>query len=124
MFMVRLNIQTMLRDRGDQLKYALVSALARAAKVVRGLRIGLTVGEREAVAEAAVDQLRKAPADPWKLAEPIPARFRRHVQLGGADYPPLVRAEAGSGITVMGTNVAYAAPPQLCHLYERDILGG
>ena len=77
----------MLRDRGDQLKYALVSALARAAKVVRGLRIGLTVGEREAVAEAAVDQLRKAPADPWKLAEPIPRDFGVMSNLGAPTIP-------------------------------------
>jgi hypothetical protein len=41
----------MLRDRGDQLKYALSNALKGAAKIVRGLRIGLTVMEREAVAE-------------------------------------------------------------------------
>lgn len=62
----------MLKDRGDQLKYTLVSALSRAAKVVRGLRIGLTVSEREAVAEVAVADLRGLPDDPWKLADPLP----------------------------------------------------
>jgi hypothetical protein len=62
----------MLRDRGDQLKYAIASALSRAAKIVRGLRQGLTVSEREAVAEIAVADLRTLPGDPWKLAEPLP----------------------------------------------------
>jgi hypothetical protein len=64
----------MLRDRGDQLKYALATALSGAAKIVRGLRAGLTVSEREAVAEVAVADLRRLPDDPWKLAEPLPAR--------------------------------------------------
>ncbi len=41
----------MLRDRGDLLKYALADALMIAAKVVRGLRTGLTVSEREKVAD-------------------------------------------------------------------------
>ena len=113
----------MLRDRGDQLKYALVSALARAAKVVRGLRIGLTVGEREAVAEAAVDQLRKAPADPGNS----PNQFRaisascptwgRRLSPIGASRSRIRNNGDGHECRVCGT-------PKLCHLYERDILGG
>jgi hypothetical protein len=64
----------MLRDRGDLLKYALSDALRKAVKIVRGLRAGLPMAEREAVAEAAVADLRKLPDDPWKLAEPLPVR--------------------------------------------------
>jgi len=59
----------MLKDRGDLLKYALAGALKRAAKIVRGLRAGLTVSEREAVAEQAVTEIRNLPNDPWKLNE-------------------------------------------------------
>jgi hypothetical protein len=62
----------MLRDRGDLLKYALSHALKDAAKYVRGLRTTLPVAERERVADAAVDIVRKLPDDPWKLAEPLP----------------------------------------------------
>jgi hypothetical protein len=62
----------MLRDRGDLLKYALSNALKGAAKIVRGLRIGLTVTERESVAEQAVFEIRSLPDDPWKLAEALP----------------------------------------------------
>jgi hypothetical protein len=62
----------MLRDRGDLLKYAISDALMRARKIVRGLRQGLTVSEREAVAEAAVDELRALPDDPWNLKEKLP----------------------------------------------------
>jgi hypothetical protein len=62
----------MLRDRGDVLKYALANALREAAKVVRGARAGLTVSEREAVAERAVTEIRNLPDDPWKLAEQLP----------------------------------------------------
>jgi hypothetical protein len=62
----------MLRDRGDLLKYALAKALAVGAKVVRGARQGLPVGERELIAEAAVNEIRALPDDPWKLAEPLP----------------------------------------------------
>ena len=54
-----------LQTRGDILKYAIVDALGSAAKIVRGLRQGLTVSEREAVAEQAVTELRQLPDDPW-----------------------------------------------------------
>jgi hypothetical protein len=72
----------MLRDRGDLLKYALADALMIAAKVVRGLRTGLTVSEREMVADAAVDVVRKLPDDPWKLAEPLPQYYGPMKDLG------------------------------------------
>ena len=62
----------MLKTRGDLLKYAIVDALGSAARIVRGLRQGLTVSEREAVAERAVTELRQLPVDPWKLNEPLP----------------------------------------------------
>ena len=50
----------MLKARGDLLKYTLANALRRAAKIVRGLRAGLTVSEREAVAEHAADEIRNS----------------------------------------------------------------
>jgi hypothetical protein len=77
----------MLRNRGDQLKYAIASALARASKVIRGLRTGLTVSEREAVAEVAVNDLRSLADDPWKLAEPLPL-YKTGMSDLGAPIPP------------------------------------
>jgi hypothetical protein len=50
----------------------LVDALNGAAKIVRGLRAGLTVSEREAVAELAVAEIRNLLDDPWKLGEQLP----------------------------------------------------
>lgn len=72
----------MLRDRGDELKYAIARALHGAARIVRGLRATLTVGEREDVAEAAVNELRNLPNDPWKLSEPLPKRWGVMSDLG------------------------------------------
>jgi hypothetical protein len=72
----------MLRDRGDQLKYALSNALGRAVKVVRGLRVALPVGEREIVAEQAVGELRALPGDPWKLNEDLPRNWGVMTDLG------------------------------------------
>jgi hypothetical protein len=46
--------------RGDFLKHSISYALIRARKVVRGLSLGLTHDERQAVAQAAVDELRPA----------------------------------------------------------------
>jgi hypothetical protein len=39
--------------RGDILRYRVAFALRRASKIVRGLRAGLTEGERYAVADQA-----------------------------------------------------------------------
>jgi hypothetical protein len=47
----------------------LTFALAKAAKIVRGLRLGLTREEREAIADAAVKRIADKPYDPWKLKE-------------------------------------------------------
>jgi hypothetical protein len=58
--------------RGEVLRMAISFALIRAVKVVRGLRIGLTENERHAVADSAVDHLKKY-GDPWKLNEEFPA---------------------------------------------------
>jgi len=52
--------------RGDVLRYRLAFALSRAAKIVRGLRQGLTEDERYAVADHVVAQLS---GDPWRLAD-------------------------------------------------------
>jgi hypothetical protein len=61
-----------IRNRGDLLRGELAFALAKAAKIVRGLRPGLTREEREAVADAAVKRIADKPYDPWKLNEPLP----------------------------------------------------
>jgi hypothetical protein len=74
----------MLRDRGDQLKYAIAHALYGAARIVRGLRTTLTVGQREDVAEAAVNELRKLPDDPWKLSDPLPKTWGVMSDLGAS----------------------------------------
>jgi hypothetical protein len=54
--------------RGDVLRYRIAFALRRAAKIVRGLRQGLTEPERYAVADHVVEQL-KEHGDPWQLSE-------------------------------------------------------
>lgn len=50
------------------LRYRRAFALSRAAKIVRGLRQGLTEDKRRAVAEHVVRQL-KARGDPWRLSD-------------------------------------------------------
>ncbi len=52
--------------RGDVLRYRLAFALGRAAKIVRGLRQGLTEDERYIIADHVVSQLRER-GDPWRL---------------------------------------------------------
>lgn len=52
--------------RGDILRYWIAFALSRAVKIVRGLRQGLTVAERYAVADHVVAQLKER-GDPWQL---------------------------------------------------------
>lgn len=54
--------------RGDILRYRLAFALSRAAKIVRGLKQGLTEAERYAVADHVVSQLKES-GDPWRLSE-------------------------------------------------------
>jgi len=60
--------------RGDLLRGELAFALAKAVKIVRGLRQGLTRDEREAVADHVVRQIAAKPCDPWKLNEELPPR--------------------------------------------------
>jgi len=74
----------MLRDRGDQLKYAIAHALYGAARIVRGLRTTLNNYQREQVAEAVVNELRALPDDPWKLSEPLPMRSAVMRDLGAS----------------------------------------
>ena len=57
--------------RGDLLTHCISYALIRARKVVRGLSQSLTKSERQAVAEAAVDELRRH-GDLWKLDHELP----------------------------------------------------
>jgi len=52
--------------RGDILRYSIAFALCRAAKIVRGLRQGLSEDERYAVADHVVAQLKER-GDPWGL---------------------------------------------------------
>jgi hypothetical protein len=59
------------RTRGDRLAFAISFALIRAVKVVRGLTQGLTNDERHAVADDAVQEMKKY-GDPWRLSEELP----------------------------------------------------
>jgi hypothetical protein len=74
----------MLRERGDQLKYAIVHALDGATRVVRGLCSALTIGQREDVAESAVNELRALPDDPWNLSAPLPLHRGPMTDLGAS----------------------------------------
>jgi len=56
--------------RGEHLVHCISYALIRARKVVRGLSLSLSKDERKAVAQAAVDELRRN-GDGWKLNEEI-----------------------------------------------------
>jgi hypothetical protein len=57
--------------RGEVLRYRIAFALSRASKIVRGLRQGLSEGERYAVADHVVRQLKER-GDPWRLNEEQP----------------------------------------------------
>jgi hypothetical protein len=57
--------------RGDLLAHCISYALIRARRVVRGLSLTLSKEEREAVADAAVDELRRH-GDKWQLDEELP----------------------------------------------------
>jgi hypothetical protein len=74
----------MLRDRGDELKYAIARALDGAVRIVRGLRTTLTGYQREQVAEAAVNELRAIADDPWKLSEPLSKTWGAMSDLGAS----------------------------------------
>ena len=54
--------------RGDVLRYSIAFALRRAARMVRGLRQGLSEDERYAVADHVVSQLKER-GDPWHLED-------------------------------------------------------
>jgi hypothetical protein len=56
--------------RADHLVHCISFALIRARKVVRGLSLSLSKDERKAVAQAAVDELRRD-GDRWRLDEEI-----------------------------------------------------
>jgi hypothetical protein len=60
--------------RSDLLRIELIFALAKAVKIVRGLRQALTREEREAAADHVVRQIAAKPYDPWKLNEELPPR--------------------------------------------------
>lgn len=62
---------SIMRTRGDLLRYAIAFALMGARKLVRGLRQGLSEDERFRVADDVVYRL-KAHGDPWRLSEDLP----------------------------------------------------
>jgi hypothetical protein len=57
--------------RGDLLAHSISFALIRARKIVKGLSLSLTQDERQAVAQRAVDELRRH-GDHWRLDEELP----------------------------------------------------
>jgi hypothetical protein len=57
--------------RGEVLKFAVAYARRRSRKIIRGLKEGLTEGERYAVADHVVAQLKER-GDPWRLDEEAP----------------------------------------------------
>jgi hypothetical protein len=57
--------------RGEVLKYAIANALMRSRKIIRGLKEGLTEGERYAAADHVVRQLTDR-GDPWRLNDEQP----------------------------------------------------
>ncbi len=56
--------------RGELLKHSISYALIRARKVVKGLSLTLSKDERSAVAQRAVEELRRH-GDQWKLDEEV-----------------------------------------------------
>jgi hypothetical protein len=60
------------KTRGDVLSLHLTMALARAVKIVRGLRKGLSREEREAVAYDTMKRVAALREDPWGLNEELP----------------------------------------------------
>jgi len=76
--------------RGDLLTHCISYALIRARKIVKGLSLALTQEERSAVAQRAVDELRRH-GDQWKLDEEIepkgevhstPGKYQNELTLG------------------------------------------
>jgi hypothetical protein len=57
--------------RGEVLKFAVAYARRRSRKIIRGLKEGLTEGERYAVADHVVAQLKER-GHPWRLDEEAP----------------------------------------------------
>lgn len=68
------------RTRGDQLSFELSRALAKAVKLIRGMRQALTWQERDIIADETVKVLAALPNDPWRLGEelPLPKPARSH----------------------------------------------
>jgi hypothetical protein len=60
-----------MKTRGDMLRFAIVFALMRARKLVRGLRQGLSEDERYLIAEDVVHRLQQY-GDPWDLSQELP----------------------------------------------------
>jgi hypothetical protein len=63
--------------RGEHLAHCISYALIRARKVVRGLSLTLSKDEPTAVAQRAVEELRRH-GDQWKLDEEVAAKGEAH----------------------------------------------
>jgi hypothetical protein len=59
-----------MRTKGEMLAHAIAFALSNAVKVVRGLRQGLTPENKYAVAQRAVEEMKKY-GDPWRLNDEV-----------------------------------------------------
>jgi len=71
--------------RGEHLVHSIGYALIRARKVVRGLSLSLSKDERQAVAQAAVDELRRN-GDKWQLDEELPEQLSGEVHSTPKSY--------------------------------------
>jgi hypothetical protein len=69
------------------LKYAIAFALRRSSKIIRGLKEGLIEGERYAVADHAVAQLKER-GDPWRLNEDAPTAKPPSTRIRTEGTPP------------------------------------
>jgi hypothetical protein len=72
--------------RGELLAHSISYALIRARKVVRGLYYGLTENERKAVAQAAVDELKRH-GDQWRLSDEIESPVGRAHSTAPRQFP-------------------------------------
>jgi len=67
-----MNFRICLLALRNSINFAVTFALAKALKIVRGLRQGLAHEKRGAVVDATVKRIVAKPCDPWKLNEELP----------------------------------------------------
>jgi hypothetical protein len=61
------------KTRADQLRFGLSRRLAKAVKVIRGMRQALTWQERDTIADETVKHMAELPDNPWRLREELPS---------------------------------------------------